>query len=126
MILVVDNEGVLKNMAEIYLEAEGYELRHVQNGYQAQDVIMQAAAAVQLVVSVLHMNPGDGRELLKFVRNNFPMIPVVIFTPGELEESADDELLSSGAYGVINDAHGRAHEQLMGVVKSLSLRRASV
>lgn len=77
-ILVVEDELFVRIFIGDALRDAGYKVLEAFNGDEAVEILI-SGAHVDLVLSDVRM-PGsvDGLQLLAFVRNNFPTLPVVL------------------------------------------------
>jgi DNA-binding response OmpR family regulator len=96
-ILVVDDEEEARVMMEALLRQEGFEVRAVEDGEQAIDVL-KGDPYWSLMILDLLMPRKDGREVLQWVRGSVETaaLPVLVRTGKEGEES-EAELLEAGA-----------------------------
>lgn len=77
-ILVVEDELFVRMFISDALRDAGYKVLEAFNGEEAVE-ILDSGAHVDLILSDVRM-PGavDGLELLAFVRNNYPELPVFL------------------------------------------------
>jgi len=97
-ILIVEDDADLAEALAATLTRAGYALERVRDGTEAVAVL--GRSSVQLVLSDVRMQPMDGYELLAWLRQKHPGLPVVMMT----------------AYGTIAEAvaalHGGARDYL--------------
>jgi type IV pilus assembly protein PilB len=96
-ILVVDDEEEARLMMQALLREEGFEVRTVEDGEQAIDVLKTDPYWSLMILDLL-MPRKDGREVLQWVRGSVETValPVLVRTGKEGEES-EAELLEAGA-----------------------------
>jgi two-component system NtrC family response regulator len=97
-ILVVDDEESLRRVTQLRLEAAGYHVNAVPDGFQALDSL--AREPFDLVLTDLKMPGMTGIELLKRVREDYPDVVVILITAFGTVESAV-EAVKAGAYDYI-------------------------
>ena len=96
-ILVVEDEGTIREVVRRYLEREGYEVREAADGYAALDIL--AEAEPDLIVMDLMLPGIDGLTLTRQLRQR-SRVPVIMLTArGDtsdrirgLDSGADDYL----------------------------------
>ncbi len=76
-ILVVDDEGTIREVVRRYLEREGYAVKEAADGYQALEIIRQDAPA--LIVLDLMLPGIDGLTLTQHLRQDH-QIPIIMLT----------------------------------------------
>jgi DNA-binding NtrC family response regulator len=97
-ILVVDDEESLRRVTQLRLEAAGYHVNAVPDGFQALDSL--AREPFDLVLTDLKMPGMTGIELLKRIREDYPDVVVILITAFGTVESAV-EAVKAGAYDYI-------------------------
>ncbi|HSO72224.1 MAG TPA: sigma-54 dependent transcriptional regulator, partial [Thermodesulfobacteriota bacterium] len=94
-ILVVDDEASIREMLEIMLAKEGYQVTTAANGTEALQSFMRHPAAV--VLTDIRMRPLDGLALLKEIKNLHPRTEVIMISAYADTETAV-EAMNEGAY----------------------------
>ncbi|MDO5550161.1 MAG: response regulator, partial [Lachnospiraceae bacterium] len=84
-ILIVEDEEALLELYSIVLKKEGYETLQARNGQEAWECVEREH--VDLVITDVLMPVMDGYELLKLLREDNPLLPVLMIT-------AKDDFLS--------------------------------
>jgi DNA-binding NtrC family response regulator len=118
-ILIVDDDTSSRENISQFLRDAGYEVREVENGYEAAQLIKEEA--FDLVLSELVMPEGNGLYLLQRARSVAPNTPVLIMsarpdiTPAEITEL--------GASGFIGKSFV-PEELLLNVQQALRLKHA--
>lgn len=74
-ILVVDDEPCLRDLGKMLLEAQGYEVRCAEDGFEGLAALKQSLP--DIIISDLQMPNMNGFEFLSVVRRRFPTIPVI-------------------------------------------------
>ncbi|MEZ4657535.1 MAG: response regulator [Caldilineaceae bacterium] len=90
-ILIVDDEKLILDIFEEYLEICGHESVTAQNGRQALDFYLEAPDSFDLIVTDINMPIIDGIELAYRIRAVRPQAPI-IFVSGRLEEDMWDDI----------------------------------
>ena len=89
-VLVVDDEHAVRQLMRQGLPPHlpGFEVATAANGQEAIDYL--TAHPVEVVVTDIAMPVKDGFELLAYVRNNHPNLPVVVLTVAAAQRVIDD------------------------------------
>lgn len=78
-ILVVDDELIVRTVAENVLKRQGYKVETAQDGREALEVVARCGNTISLIMLDLTMPRMSGRETFTELRSGvFPHIPVVI------------------------------------------------
>jgi two-component system sensor histidine kinase/response regulator len=77
-VLVVDDEERTRGLMRRALEREGFQVTTAENGAAALELVKQRLPDV--VITDLMMPKMDGAEMLKQIRQNWSLLPVVILT----------------------------------------------
>jgi len=80
VVLIVEDEEDLREVAQGFLENSGYEVVTAVDGQDAIDKVEAAKGKLSLVLLDLMLPILGGEEVLKWLRQNFPHIPVVIMS----------------------------------------------
>jgi len=97
-VLVVDDEKVVRDGCSRVLTGKGYEVRSVENGKQAMDLL--SAESVDLILLDLKMPVMSGEEVLERTTAQYSDIPVIIITGHGTIDTAV-ECMKKGAYDFI-------------------------
>ena len=76
-ILVVDDEKEIRNLIEIYLKNEGYEVIKAKDGKEAIDILKNKN--IQLMILDIMMPKMDGMEVCKIIRQSMN-IPILMLS----------------------------------------------
>ncbi len=77
-ILFVDDEPLLRQVAQVTLEAKGYEVLCAEDGFGGLLALKRSLPDV--IISDLRMPNMNGLEFLSVVRRRFPSIPVIVIS----------------------------------------------
>jgi two-component system response regulator PilR (NtrC family) len=94
-ILVVDDDPGMRELLEILLAKEGYEVTCAKGGVEAVTLVNKKAFDV--VVTDIRMQHVDGLEVLRSVKKINPATPVVMISAYASAETAV-EAMREGAY----------------------------
>ena len=89
-ILVVEDEDMVRSVAERALVRQGYQVRTAANGEEALEILAQVAADAtiedfDLLISDVMMPLMDGPTMVEHARKQFPALPI-LFMSGYAEE----------------------------------------
>ena len=89
-ILVVEDEDMVRSVAERALARQGYQVRTAANGEEALEILMQTPAdepngGFDLLISDVMMPTMDGPTMVAHARERFPDLPI-LFMSGYAEE----------------------------------------
>lgn len=126
-VLVVDDEDVVRSVAETVLRQHGYETLSASNGREALDCVHEHYDAVNglgidLVLLDLTMPGMAGREVMRHIRADYPELPIVL---------CSGYLVATSINGTIEGADAELQKpysvkQLLSIVNHvLTTRRAS-
>ncbi|NOZ54754.1 MAG: response regulator [Gammaproteobacteria bacterium] len=97
-ILLTDDDPLLQELLEIFLEANGYILYTAQNGKQATDAVKEQQ--FDLIILDLMMPVMDGQQFLHWLREEHnSTIPVMVLTAMQ-GQNIEQDLLAAGANAV--------------------------
>jgi len=78
--LVVDDEPDLRSVVARILRRDGFHILEAENGEEALALIRNLGARITVVVSDIRMPLMDGCDLAKAIREEFPLIPVLLMS----------------------------------------------
>lgn len=89
LILIVDDEEIIRGLLCEVLEAEGFVTHALENADQALDFLKRESLVVGLLLTDINM-PGsiDGADLVNISTRVWPLIPVVVMSGVETLRSA--------------------------------------
>jgi two-component system response regulator PilR (NtrC family) len=99
-ILVADDERSMRELLEMLLGAEGYDVVLASNGADALDALRRERERIDLVIQDLKMPGMDGAELLTVLKAEAPDVPVIVITAFSSWDSAV-EAMRLGAYDYV-------------------------
>jgi two-component system response regulator AtoC len=98
-VLVVDDEKNIRESIQRYLRADGIETVTAENGLSARRLLQQEAFSAGIVD--LRMPGMDGLELLKWIREQGPRLPVIMVSAyGEVRDAVEAMKLGAQDYVV--------------------------
>ena len=80
LVLVVDDEPVVRRYAARVLVSAGYEVHEAGDGQQALDFLVARAGSVDAVVSDIVMPRLNGVELMESLSRSHPDLPVILMS----------------------------------------------
>ena len=80
VILVVDDEEVVRRVVRKVLEAEGYLVLEAEGGVEALEVLMERNPRVDLVLTDGTMRGMDGWDLVRVIGAILPGLPTILMT----------------------------------------------
>lgn len=98
ILLVADDEPILRNIIGSELAKKGFQVVPVENGTEALDLVKQHK--IDLVISDIRMPHGDGITLLDNIQKLSSNKPAVILMTG-FADITEQECLKKGAFAVI-------------------------
>jgi len=99
LILIVDDEPDIRELLEITLSRMGKETNSAKDIAQAKKLL--AEQDYDLCLTDMRLPDGNGIELVKYINNEFPQLPVAMITAhGNMETAI--EALKAGAFDFIS------------------------
>jgi CheY-like chemotaxis protein len=95
-ILIVDDEPCLRDLGKMLLEAQGYEVRCVEDGFEGLSALKQSLP--DIIISDLQMPNMNGFEFLSVVRRRFPIIPVIAMSGAFSGEAVPESVLADAFF----------------------------
>jgi two-component system cell cycle sensor histidine kinase/response regulator CckA len=80
VILVVEDEPGLRQLACAVLEQAGYRTLEAEDGRQAVEILSRPPAHIVLVLSDIRMPNLNGMELEQIIRRRWPTLPVLLMS----------------------------------------------
>lgn len=115
-VLVLDDETNIRKILSAMLKAEGYSPIPASHLAEARDAIMKQE--VQVILSDLRLEREDGLSLLKWLREEGFLIPVIILTAHGSIDSAVDSM-KQGAFDYLSKPFDR--QELLRVIEKAEL-----
>ncbi|MEZ6197114.1 MAG: PAS domain-containing protein [Planctomycetota bacterium] len=91
VILVVDDEGLVRKTARRLLESGGHRVRAAAGAVEARSIVREWGEEIALALIDLDLGDGSGRELAAELAASRPGLPVVLTTGGFDEVPSDRE-----------------------------------
>ena len=105
LVLLVDDERVLRELGKEILETHGYRVQAVGSGEDALSFIRSSDEAVALVILDLVMPGLDGGETYRRLRDVDTNVPILL-SSGLSSEEAVEGILADGATGFLAKPYG--------------------
>jgi DNA-binding NtrC family response regulator len=121
-ILVADDESSFRDLVSAILRSAGHTCDTFSNGVEAMNALQKNV--YDLLVLDLNMPRADGREVLKFSKENYPMVEVVMATAAE-EISIAVDCMKLGAFDYLSKPF-RQDDLLETVGKALERRKLTL
>lgn len=90
LVLVVDDEELLREVLRSILEASGYQVVEAASGAEALDVVTRPGTDVDLVITDMTMPGMDGLATVEALRAVGASVPVVLISGRRVEDLAAD------------------------------------
>ncbi len=113
-ILIVDDDETILRMLTGILKREGFAPVASKTGFEAMKVL--SSSQVDIVLSDIEMPGMSGLELLEYLKERYPSVPVMLMT-GNRGLYCEFEILEAGANGFLTKPFRRA--ELVTRVKAL-------
>ncbi len=105
-ILVIEDKVSMLDMLKLTLEAEGYQVVPARDG--AEGIKKLADGSIALVLTDLKLPKKDGFEVLKAVKEDNPLLPVIVMTAfGTIETAV--RAVKQGAYDFLTKPFDMDH-----------------
>jgi CheY-like chemotaxis protein len=78
VILLAEDEAVIRNLVRLMLSKEGYAVLTANDGQEALELCEKFADPILLLLTDMQMPPMDGLELAERVREQRPEIKVML------------------------------------------------
>ena len=90
-ILLIDDEATIREMLEHYLSTSGYQVTSVAGVREALRVF--PSENIDLVITDLQLEDGDGFEIIKQFREKLPDLPIILLTGVLFDVEVSDKVL---------------------------------
>jgi CheY-like chemotaxis protein len=107
LILVVDDEPMIKTLARDVLQRYGYTVLTAEGGEEAIAIYRRQWKEISLMLLDMVMPKIDGREVFRRVREINPQVKVIVSSGYSHDRDADD-LLEQGAAGFVQKPYRMA------------------
>lgn len=116
VVLIIDDEKIIANLFKDLLTPEGFSSIIVNSGNEAIPFILKQK--LDLVLSDLNMENGDGYLVLEELKkSDLNKGCPIIFCTGLLDKSVEENLLSLGAFKLLEKPH--CIRELVSVVRKI-------
>ncbi len=99
-VLVVDDEGLLREIADRFLRRLGYRTVLADGGQEAIAVVEQDPEGIDIVLLDLLMPGMSGQEVAEYLLEKHPDLPILLVS-GYVEQELVENLLASGVRGFL-------------------------
>ncbi|MGQ9800149.1 MAG: sigma-54-dependent transcriptional regulator [Candidatus Saccharicenans sp.] len=97
-ILIIDDEKGLLEVLTMVFRKEGYEVETATSGAEGLDILN--SKSIDLVITDIRMPHLSGMEILRYIKENQPEVPVIVITAyGSIQQAV--EALKAGALDYI-------------------------
>jgi DNA-binding NtrC family response regulator len=120
-ILIVDDEPSIRKVLGAHLRRDGYDVTAAASGVEAIEILQEEGA--DLVITDLRMPGMDGLELLRWVKQSYPGLPVIMLTAHGTVDSAV-EALKRGAQDFLTKPFDQDELRLV-ILKALAQEEKS-
>jgi CheY-like chemotaxis protein len=93
VVLVVDDEAVLRELLARTLTEAGFDVLQADNGKSALEAARGSALPLTLLISDISMPVMDGLELSRRFRGLYPRVPVLLISGNPRWNAADHSVL---------------------------------
>jgi hypothetical protein len=100
VIMIVDDDPLVKTLVERVLTSEGYRVITASDGFEAIDIYKKFQTVVDLVILDFKMPGMDGMALFNELQELNPRVPAAL-TSGFVEEDQLDSMMAKGLRGFI-------------------------
>ncbi len=121
MILIVDDEAIIRKSTAEILERKGYAVATANRGEEAIESLSTNADRLSLIILDLNLSDIDGAQVFRIISNNYPAIPVIL-TSGFSDQGIFSRLEEYGLAGYLKKPF-KISELLAKVENALTRRR---
>jgi len=116
LILVVDDENIIRDLLNDVLTDHNYEVLQAKDGKMGIELYKEHAQKIDVVLLDIIMPGISGKEVFEYIRGMNPKAKIVI-TSGYSKQKVTDSLLANGVNGFLPKPFNI--EKLLGLVKAL-------
>ena len=113
-ILLVDDEELLRGLAQEFLSEAGYTVITAQDGQKALEAYQEMGDKIDLVILDLIMPQMGGAECLEELRKINPQVKALVAS-GHVPGEQIQQLMQSGALGFVKKPYGLA--EILGLIR---------
>jgi CheY-like chemotaxis protein len=96
-VLVIDDEAVIRQIAELTLRDMGYDVLTAEDGVVGVSLLEAHRDSIRVVLLDVNMPRMDGRECLKRLREIDPNLRIIVFS-GFTEEAVEPDSVAQGGF----------------------------
>ena len=119
-VLLIDDDGAVRQLFRQALEGEGYDVVEAPTGTEGLRLLHERP--VDVVLTDIIMPDMDGLEVVRELRRDFPTVRIIAFTGGRLERDYSATARLLGAHETLMKPLG-VHEVLAAVARQMFMRR---
>src|SRR5579863_2128622 len=101
VILLVDDEPMIRNVARITLEAEGYFILTASDGNEAMFISGKFPGTIHALLSDIRMPKMDGLELRKRIQKERPIIKILLMSGHVIDPVCSQNQITTGRYDIL-------------------------
>lgn len=101
MILIVEDDEMMRGILEIFLKDKGYQVLAVQDGREAVNAYKEFGGSIRIVISDLEMPHLNGVDMYRQLKEMNPDVKVVLAS-GYLDPRLQHQLQCEGARYFLN------------------------
>lgn len=118
LILVVDDEPMIRDLAKLALGRAGYEIETAASAPEALQCFETCGSRLAAVILDKNLHGADGFELLAILRAQVPGLPALLISGDILADSGDDVRTPEGPTALVGkpfrlEELGRALERVI-------------
>ena len=80
LVLIVDDEDMIRTLVRALLEANGYRVLEAENGQRAAELVAGESDGVDLLITDVRMPGLTGPELVRLLRAARPALPIIFIS----------------------------------------------
>ncbi len=96
VVLIVDDNAMIRNMLEVALSGTGFDVRTAGTGAQALAVARSVRSTLAVAILDVRLLGEQGPDVLRQLRTVVPNLPCCFIT-GDMGDVTEEELLAEGA-----------------------------
>ena len=112
-ILFVDDEPEIRSLVATSLQGAGYEVLTAADATEAMS--LAEGVSLGLIILDLNLSGESGLALMKFLKRNYPSVPIILYTGHEHDDQQVATMLEKGAHRYVRKG---TVEELVEVVRS--------
>ena len=121
MILIVEDEELLRDLVEEFLKVSGYRVLTANDGLKAVEYYKTHAGEIRVVLLDINLPVLSGPEAFQRMKEINPDVPV-IFASGSLNAPLKQKLLAGGAKRVVQKPYGP--QEILETIRQILLEQS--